>query len=92
VLAYLEIFEIFEQARRKSGLKNSAPGRGEMNLELGYVKRRKWSWTEKRQQQAADVVDIVNALMEYHPLTVRQIFYQLVAACTAPGFLDTSYF
>ena len=51
-----------------------------MKLELGYVNRRRWSWTEKRQQQADDVIGIVNALMEYHPLTVRQIFYQLVAA------------
>ncbi len=51
-----------------------------MKLELGYVKRRKWSWTEKRLQQAKDVSDIVNDLIEYEPLTVRQIFYQLVAA------------
>ncbi len=37
-----------------------------MKLELGYVNRRRWSWTEKRQQQADDVIDIVNALIEYH--------------------------
>ncbi|MEW6386151.1 MAG: hypothetical protein AB1491_01350 [Thermodesulfobacteriota bacterium] len=30
-----------EQARRKAGLKNQAPGRGKMNLELGYIYRRK---------------------------------------------------
>ena len=50
-----------------------------MKLELGHVNRRRWSWTEKRQDQADDVIDIVNALIDYHPLTVRQIFYQLVA-------------
>jgi len=51
-----------------------------MELELGYVDRRRWSWTAMRQQQADDVVAIVNALVDYHPLTLRQIFYQLVAA------------
>jgi hypothetical protein len=51
-----------------------------MNLELGYVERRKWSWTDKRLRQADDVLGIANGLVDYHPLTLRQIFYQLVAA------------
>jgi hypothetical protein len=38
-----------------------------LKLELSYAERRRWSWTEKRQQQAADVIDIVNALMDYRP-------------------------
>jgi hypothetical protein len=69
-----------EQARRKAGLKSSAPGRGEMNLELGYVERRKWSWTDFRVAQADDVIAVVNGLIDYQPLTLRQIYYQLVAA------------
>ena len=51
-----------------------------MNLELGYVERRKWSWTTFREAQADDVIKIVNDLIDYQPLTLRQIFYQLVAA------------
>lgn len=51
-----------------------------MKLELGYVNRRRWSWTEKRQQQADDVIEIVEGLADYQPLTLRQVFYQLVAA------------
>ena len=51
-----------------------------MKLELGYVNRRRWSWTKKRQQQADDVIEIVEALADYQPLTLRQVFYQLVAA------------
>jgi len=49
-------------------------------FELGYVERRQWSWTDKRLLQAAEVIEIVNALQDYQPLTVRQIFHQLVAA------------
>ena len=51
-----------------------------MNLELGYVDRRKWSWTDFREAQADDVITVVNALLDYQPLTLRQIFYQLVVA------------
>lgn len=51
-----------------------------MNLELGYVDRRKWSWTDFREAQADDVIKIVDDLIDYQPFTLRQIFYQLVAA------------
>ena len=43
-----------------------------MELELGYVNRRRWSWTEKRQQQADDVIVSVNALIEYHLRSSRR--------------------
>jgi hypothetical protein len=51
-----------------------------MKLELGYVERRKWSWTNFRLAQADEVTAVVNELINYQPLTIRQIFYQLVAA------------
>jgi hypothetical protein len=42
-----------------------------MNLELGYVERRKWSWTDFRLAQADDVIEIANDLIDYQPLTLR---------------------
>jgi hypothetical protein len=39
---------------------------------------RTWSWTSFRAQQARRVQQICNGLDEYWPLTLRQVFYQLV--------------
>ena len=44
------------------------------------IERRKWIWTEFRVKQAAQVMQTVNALKDYWPLTLRQIYYRLVAA------------
>lgn len=51
-----------------------------MNTGLHMTKRRKWSWTSHRVDQANDVIGVVNDLEEWWPLTLRQIYYRLVAA------------
>lgn len=42
--------------------------------------RRQWSWTDKRIEQAHNVSQVVEELEDYWPLTLRQIYYRLVAA------------
>lgn len=42
--------------------------------------RRKWSWTTEQERRAAEVVEVVESLKPYWPLTLRQIYYRLVAA------------
>lgn len=42
--------------------------------------RRKWAWTNYRQGQGDRVMKTVNELQDYWPLTLRQIYYRLVAA------------
>jgi hypothetical protein len=44
--------------------------------------RQKWSWTSKRIDQADQVKEVIDELREYWPLTLRQIYYRLVAAGT----------
>jgi hypothetical protein len=44
------------------------------------TKRRKWSWTDHRVQQGNRVMRVVRELKDYWPLTLRQIYYRLVAA------------
>lgn len=44
------------------------------------ITRRKWAWTDHRIDQSNKVVDVVNELIDYWPLTLRQIYYRLVAA------------
>lgn len=41
--------------------------------------RRKWTWTDYRIRQADQVIEVVNELKDYWPLTLRQIYYRLVA-------------
>jgi hypothetical protein len=41
--------------------------------------RHGWKWTSKQTERADRVQDIVSGLKEYFPLTLRQIYYQLVA-------------
>jgi len=48
--------------------------------------RRKWNWTDFRAKQGNCVLDIVYALQDYWPLTLRQIYYRLVAA----GHIDNT--
>ncbi len=48
-------------------------------MELIRTERRKWSWTAHRLDQTNEVVRVVNELQEWWPLTLRQIYYRLVA-------------
>ncbi|RJR26566.1 MAG: hypothetical protein C4582_01515 [Desulfobacteraceae bacterium] len=49
-------------------------------MELIRTQRRKWSWTDKRTLQGNAVIEVANDLVDYWPLTLRQIYYRLVAA------------
>ena len=49
-------------------------------MEFHKTDRRAWSWTDFREEQAAHVQEVVNELQNYWPLTLRQIYYRLVAA------------
>ncbi|MCR4321302.1 MAG: hypothetical protein NUV74_13320 [Candidatus Brocadiaceae bacterium] len=40
--------------------------------------RREWKWTEGQLDKLSKVKEILNELQEYVPLTLRQIYYQLV--------------
>jgi uncharacterized protein YlbG (UPF0298 family) len=42
--------------------------------------RRKWTWTDYRLEQGNRVMRTANELRDYWPLTLRQIYYRLVAA------------
>lgn len=44
----------------------------------GKSNRQKWSWTKHRLNQLDEVLIILEELKEFLPLTVRQIYYQLV--------------
>jgi hypothetical protein len=44
------------------------------------TQRRQWSWTANRLNQAARVTEVVDEIKDYWPLTLRQIYYRLVAA------------
>jgi len=41
--------------------------------------RRKWSWTELQLERAENVKTVTKELRQYWPLTLRQIYYQLVS-------------
>lgn len=41
--------------------------------------RRKWKWTAKQIEKLNRVIGILDELQEYKPLTLRQIYYQLVS-------------
>lgn len=41
--------------------------------------KRKWKWTPKQIERSDQVSCIANGLKEYQPLTLRQVYYQLVA-------------
>ena len=47
--------------------------------------RRGITWTDKRKQQADEIMAVVNSLSDYWPLTLRQIYYRLVAAGIIPN-------
>ncbi len=40
--------------------------------------RRQFSWTEKQIDKLNKVLEILEELREYIPLTLRQVYYQLI--------------
>jgi len=48
---------------------------------LGYEKKnkRRWSWTNKQQARLQKVKSILDNLRNYWPVTLRQLYYQLVS-------------
>ena len=41
-------------------------------------KRRNWVWSDQNLKRAKDVLEVVNGLKPYWPLTLRQVFYPLL--------------
>jgi len=50
------------------------------------MRRRTFNWTEKQRDKLHKVQDILQELAEYKPLTLRQIYYQLVGK----GFIENT--
>ncbi len=66
-------------AQKNGNVINSMPNQsGIVNLEKTV--RRAWVWTPAREKQAERIVVVAEALSDYWPLTLRQLYYQLVAA------------
>lgn len=42
--------------------------------------RSKWSWTERNLNRADDILDEVNQLRKWWPVTARQIYYRLISS------------
>jgi len=55
-------------------------------MRLEKTRRRKWTWTQHRLEQGNQVIHVVNELRDFWPLTLRQIYYRLVAA----GYLENT--
>ena len=49
-------------------------------MQLQKTDRRQWVWTDLQTKRGNQVIETVNALNDYWPLTLRQIYYRLVAA------------
>ena len=43
------------------------------------MSRREWKWTQHQLDKLGKVADILNELEKYKPLTLRQVYYQMVA-------------
>ena len=48
--------------------------------------KRKWSWTPLQKDRAEKVLSVADEMRNYWPLTLRQIYYQLIAK----GFIDNN--
>lgn len=48
-------------------------------VNIGSSNRRSWNWTDKQLTRLDEVKRILNDLKEYWPLTLRQLYYQLVS-------------
>ena len=46
--------------------------------------RKGWSWTKKQEARAADVLKVLDEFKPYLPMTLRQIYYQLLHYTDAP--------
>jgi hypothetical protein len=55
-------------------------------MKFEKTNRRSWSWTDHRIRQGDQVIEVVNELQGYWPLTLRQIYYRLVAA----GYIENT--
>ena len=49
-------------------------------MQLQKSNRRQWTWTDLQTARGNQVIKAVNAIQDYWPLTLRQIYYRLVAA------------
>ena len=49
---------------------------------------KRWSWTPNQKLRMQDVKKVVIALQPYWPLTVRQVYYQVISL---PGFVDAAH-
>ncbi len=58
---------------------SSVPCQG-LAVNLEKSARRDWKWTPAREKQAGRIVEVAEGLSDYWPLTLRQLYYQLVAA------------
>ncbi len=50
----------------------------DITMPSNETKRRKWSWTPLQKERSDRVMKVVSDLKPYWPLTLRQIYYQLV--------------
>ena len=41
---------------------------------------RKWSWTNRNEARAADILHVADELRRWWPLTARQIYYRLISS------------
>lgn len=55
-----------------------------MKLELQRSRRSKWSWTYQNEARAADIMAVLAEFDQYLPMTLRQLFYQLLHYTDAP--------
>ncbi len=46
----------------------------------GKSNRKPWSWTDRKEGRAENLLHLINELEEYWPLTVRQVFYRLISS------------
>ena len=64
----------------ETGGNPSMPRQDEAVKDIEQSERRVITWTRYRRKQAEQIIAVVNGLSDYWPLTLRQIYYRLVAA------------
>jgi hypothetical protein len=55
-----------------------------LNLSENRSNRKKWSWTKKQEARASDILKVLDEFKAYLPMTLRQIYYQLLHYANAP--------
>jgi len=53
------------------------------------MSRNRGGWTDASLDYLSDVIDVLDELEEYHPLTLRQVYYQLVASETIENKIES---